>query len=470
MIVLTVSYETEEYDELLAAVQKANKLRRNILFSLTERVGRTDPLSFYYRGQAQFSGARFFWQNETGNQIIAGLGQAVKIDADKEGSRVKNVRNRWREILDTAVLSGVSGGEGTGPLLLGGFSFDPKTKPSGLWHRFGAGLFYIPALSLTDFHGQTYLTINLACSAGDDPEKLMDRLQEMKKNIPGKLGTIPISRERLIEKKEKEPDEWKRTVQRAVYRMTASDLDKIVLARALELVFDDPINSESVMGRLREQQKGNFIFSLESSGDCFLGATPERLVRKRGNELFSTCLAGSIIRGKDEASDKLLGDELLKDPKNRLEHQYVVSAIKEALERLCKSLSVPDEPIVMKNKHIQHLYTPVQGTCDPDVSVFDVIDRLHPTPALGGVPTDKAVIWIRENEKLERGLYASPIGWADAFGNGEFAVGIRSALIHGKKATLFAGCGVLQDSIPEKEYEETAVKFRPMLSAFGVKL
>ncbi len=469
MIVLAVSYETEEYDGLLAAVQRAGRLGRKVLFSLTERTGAVDPLSFSYRGRSRFSEGRFFWRNGTGNEIIAGLGQAVKIEADKEVSRVKNVRDTWSEILDQAVLSGITGREGTGPLLLGAFSFDPKTKPSRLWRRFGTGLFSIPAVSLTDFHGQAYLTLNLACAAGDDPKKLMGRLQEMKKNAAGEFPAVPDFRGRLMEKEEKKPDEWKRTVRKAVDQIKTSGLNKIVLARALELAFDDPINPETVLNRLQEQQKGNFIFSLESAGDCFLGATPERLVRKKGSELFSACLAGSMVRGKDEESDERLGEALLNDPKNRLEHQYVVSTIKKALGGLCQSLNVPVEPVLMKNKHIQHLYTPVQGLCNPEFSVFDVIDRLHPTPALGGVPTEQAVDWIRENENLERGLYASPIGWSDAFGNGEFAVGIRSALIRGKQATLFAGCGVIEGSIAEKEYEETAVKFRPMLSAFEVK-
>lgn len=464
---MTVSYETEGYEELLAAVQKANRLNRKVLFSLTRKVDWIEPLSFYHAGRARFAGERFFWQNAASDLSIAGLGTTVKIEADTKDSRVKKVRDRWAEILGAAVITGASSQEGTGPLLLGGFSFDPKTRPSELWRCFGTGLFYIPALSLTDFNGQAYLTINLTCAAGDDPRKLMHQLQEMQKNMLGKPSVLPDSENRLLEKKEREPNEWKRTVQRAVYQMKTSDLDKIVLARALDLLFNDPVNPDTVLRRLQEQQKGNFIFGLESVDDCFLGATPERLVRKKGNQLFSTCLAGSIVRGRDEEADNLLGQELLQDPKNRLEHQYVVSTIKKALDGLCKNLNVPDEPTLLKNKQIQHLYTPVQGTCDPDVSVFDVIDRLHPTPALGGVPTEKAVDWIRENENLERGFYASPIGWSDASGNGEFAVGIRSALIHGKEATLFAGCGVLQNSIPEKEYEETAVKFRPMLSALG---
>ena len=121
----------------------------------------------------------------------------------------------------------------------------------------------------------------------------------------------------------------------------------------------------------------------------------------------------------------------------------------------------------MKIKHIQHLYTPVKAECDEQLSILRLVEKLHPTPALGGLPQKEAVKWIAEHESLERGFYAAPIGWIDVYGNGEFAVGIRCALLQGKEASLFAGCGIVKDSTPEAEYEETWIKFQPMLNALG---
>jgi menaquinone-specific isochorismate synthase len=220
---------------------------------------------------------------------------------------------------------------------------------------------------------------------------------------------------------------------------------------------------------LFNQQHDSFIFAFESNGDCFIGASPERLVKKQGNDIFSTCLAGSIPRGKTEEEDQFLGEQLLNDQKNLIEHRFVVEMIKEALEESCDELKLPDKPQLMKIRDIQHLYTPVIGKCHKDTSLLLLVERLHPTPALGGLPKKAAVEKIRQVEVLDRGFYAGPLGWVDYNQNGEFAVSIRSGLIQGKEASLFAGCGVVADSNTESEYLETGLKFRPMLRALGGK-
>ena len=157
----------------------------------------------------------------------------------------------------------------------------------------------------------------------------------------------------------------------------------------------------------------------------------------------------------------------MNDPKNLKEHQYVVSMIQKAMQSVCHDVDVPSKPILMKIKHIQHLYTPVVAKSEQNVSLLDIVKKLHPTPALGGLPQQEAVKRIRENESLERGIYGAPLGWMDANGNGEFAVALRSALLQGKEASLFAGCGIVEDSNPEEEYKETWIKFQPMLNALG---
>jgi menaquinone-specific isochorismate synthase len=212
------------------------------------------------------------------------------------------------------------------------------------------------------------------------------------------------------------------------------------------------------------------VFALESEEDCFIGASPERLVKKSGKQVFSVCLAGSIARGNDAAEDESLGLELLNDPKNRIEHDYVVQMIKAAMEKVCSTYDIPTEPSLIKMKDIQHLFTPVTGSLKNSASIFSLIELLHPTPALGGYPQKQAIKKIREAEILDRGLYGAPIGWLDYQGNGEFAVSIRSALIQKNEASLFAGCGVVKDSDAESEFKETAIKFKPMLSALGGKL
>jgi menaquinone-specific isochorismate synthase len=182
----------------------------------------------------------------------------------------------------------------------------------------------------------------------------------------------------------------------------------------------------------------------------------------------SMCLAGSAPRGQTKEEDDLLGNRLLHDAKNRREHQYVVTMIRQALGSLCRSLTVPDHPVLMKNRDIQHLLTPVSGRSGDHLSVLHYVERLHPTPALGGLPRDPAVHWITKNEPFSRGLYGAPVGWCDKDGDGDFSVGIRSGLVQGDQAVLFAGCGILEASVPEQEYNETKTKFRPMLNGLGV--
>ena len=141
--------------------------------------------------------------------------------------------------------------------------------------------------------------------------------------------------------------------------------------------------------------------------------------------------------------------------------------IKGAIEDTCSEVDIPSEPRLLKLRHIQHLYTPVKGKPNLGTSLLMLVERLHPTPALGGVPTTSAMLKIREVEDMDRGFYGGPIGWLDYQGNGEFAVAIRSGLIQENEASIFAGCGVVENSEPESEYEETKIKFKPMLSALG---
>lgn len=168
--------------------------------------------------------------------------------------------------------------------------------------------------------------------------------------------------------------------------------------------------------------------------------------------------------------DKKLGENLLDDHKNREEHQYVVNMISQVFRKYCTNIKMPKVPKLMKIRDIQHLLTPIEGKVEKGIDIFTLIEALHPTPALGGVPTAISMKMIRSIENMDRGYYAAPIGWTDTAGNGEFAVAIRSALLDGDCAYLYAGGGIVADSEPDKEYDETWVKFRPVMRALGGKL
>ncbi|WP_245153893.1 isochorismate synthase [Jeotgalibacillus proteolyticus] len=448
------------------ALEQARQSKREVLFSQVTPVDPVDPLQFYEAGYQLYQGERSFWQDKSGELTLVGIGNAQTFTSNKRNDRFIDIKNQWQEFLSSAVQVGEKK-LGTGPILVGGFSFDPRQEAELEWTNFSDAYFQLPAFMFSvDSDGQCFLTTNIVCTEFDELAKIWDRMQEEKEKLLG-FAEGQMKDVKVVQVTEIEPEEWKQSLSSVVERLKNGEMEKVVLARKILVDFDGRKRSETVLERLRDDQADSFLFSLEVLDSCFIGATPERLVKKSGDSILSTCLAGSIGRGATLEEDQLLSDTLLKDDKNLHEHELVVNMISENLRALCQKVEMPSEPTLMKIRDIQHLYTPVTGTAKKDMSVVDFVNRLHPTPALGGTPTHLAMDVIQEEEKMNRGFYAAPVGWMDAEGNGEFAVAIRSGLLHDQHAYLYAGCGVVKDSNAESEYQETLIKFRPMLRAVG---
>ncbi|WP_404329643.1 isochorismate synthase MenF [Mesobacillus maritimus] len=462
-------HDTELRQGIVTAIEKSKQLSQSIMVSEVQKIKGIDPLNFFAAGRNRFLGERFFWKDPSGDQVIVGIGVVKQVQSDQATGRFDRTEIEWKQLVKDAVTCGEQTKPGTGPAIFGGFAFDPLKKKTGLWSKFSESLFHIPKYMLSFIDGEFYFTTNVFCTQHDDGE-LFDKVYKDRQDLLGAVFQKQnFSYPSIVKMEEIKAEEWKKSVTSLVESFADSNLKKVVVARELRLQFENTVQVEKVLTHLLEEQKESFIFAFEVNGDCFIGASPERLVKKEETRVLTTCLAGSIARGSTLEEDRLLGQNLLEDQKNLVEHQYVVDMIKEAMEETCEKVTLPDEPQLMKTKYIQHLYTPVIGQSREGTSLLDIVNRLHPTPALGGVPKDQAVTKIREIEELDRGFYAAPIGWQDAQGNGEFAVAIRSALIQGKEASLFAGCGVVADSEAESEYIETSIKFRPMLTALGGK-
>jgi isochorismate synthase len=262
-------------------------------------------------------------------------------------------------------------------------------------------------------------------------------------------------------------DFWQSLVTNATDQIQAGMIEKVVLARNVELRADRPLDIPAAIERLRRDYPDTFIFAVARGGRTFLGASPERLVSLRNGVVSASGLAGSAARGATPAEDDRLGAELLASAKDRAEHDFVVQMILEELTAICDDVYASTEPSLMKMRNVQHLFTPIHGRIHNGRTIFDLVERLHPTPAVGGRPRDIALDWIRRHEHLDRGWYAGPVGWVDARGDGEFAVALRSALADHDSALLYAGCGIVAGSDPEREYNESRLKLRPMLSALG---
>lgn len=449
-----------------AAIDHARRSHQSCVVSKIEELNRILPLDFYQRTGRSYSGQRCYWSDSSGELQLVGAGITAMISTQSEDAAVQ-VRQAQARLFRNAYTVGAQYVAGTGAVFLGGFAFDSKKERSAMWQEFGSAYFILPEFLLTVHRGRCYFTHTILCRPNDDAAERVGALEAQPNELfdNGFHAATDTHDQQLLDQKDLDQDTWCRLVAKAVQTMQETPMKKIVLARARSLIFQRQLSSHALLRVLSEKQKGTCIFCLEKGSAAFIGATPERLIKKNGRSIESACLAGSAARGKTQHEDDLLGKWLLNDGKNLKEHQYVVESVRAALNTLCTSLSIPKRPVLMKNKNIQHLYTPVKGRCKSATSLIDLVARLHPTPALGGLPKKDAMAWIRTHEAMDRGFYASPIGWVDAGDHGEFDVGIRAALLRGNEAVLFAGCGVLTDSDPIQEYQETDVKFQPMQHA-----
>lgn len=257
---------------------------------------------------------------------------------------------------------------------------------------------------------------------------------------------------------------WEHAVEVALDEIAAGHIEKVVLAREVLVEADTPFDPRTVLRRLRSQQPGCILYA--DAG--FVGATPELLVRRAGTAVESRPMAGTAPGSV--AAD--VAAQLSASGKDAREHRFVVDAVRDTLAPLVASIEVPDTPVVEHFGSLAHLATPIVGVLrdpgDAAPSALDLARRLHPTPAVGGTPTDAALDAIRRLEPFDRGPYAGPVGWVDARGDGAFAVALRGAELSGTKALLRAGAGIVAGSDPESEWAETVAKLEPMLRALVV--
>lgn len=267
-----------------------------------------------------------------------------------------------------------------------------------------------------------------------------------------------------------DPDDYAAAVERATRRIRARELRKIVLARTLIVDAERQLDPKQLLWRLRAVDPDCYAFATppfgRSPGAVLVGATPEMLVRKRGREVSATPLAGSAQRFGDPVRDRASAARLFESVKDREEHAAVVEDVAHVLAAFCDDLVYPHEPELLNTANVWHLATPFRGKLHgAGTGILDLVAALHPTAAVCGTPREDAREALGELEPIDRGTYAGPVGWVDANGDGEWAIALRCAEITGKTARLFAGAGIVGDSVPEAEVDETERKFRALLDA-----
>ena len=450
---------------------------RRVLVSLTERIDAADPLavleSVVSRAPSSeiarelLSSGQMYWSRPGDSFAMAGIGAAVAFE-NSGASRFATVDEEWQALVQSAVVKGPSSPiPGTGPVLMGGFSFEPEGPRTKLWSGFGSTNLIIPALLITSSSGESWLTINAVVS--EDGRTNVDTIalraladSVMRASI-GPESETTVSDD-VTSASLSSNAEWRKMVAKAVDEIRKGQLEKVVVARAVRVYAPETIDVFAMLRLLESVHTQSFVFGVWQAGRAFAGATPERLVRLSGSLVEASSLAGTIERGATASDDAANVTRLRQSAKDLAEHAAVRDELFNALTASCDDVRAPDEPSVLTLPHVHHLHTPFHARLRDNSSLLDLIAHLHPTPAVGGSPRDAALRFIAEHENLDRGWYASPVGWIDGNG-GEFAVALRSALIDENDAILFAGCGIVADSDPELELAESNLKLQAMQSA-----
>ncbi|MDB9527252.1 isochorismate synthase [Oscillatoria sp. CS-180] len=261
---------------------------------------------------------------------------------------------------------------------------------------------------------------------------------------------------------------FQQKVNRILEAIRSNQLQKQVAAHTLDVSRQNSFERLVALPRLRAHYPDCYIFSFSGKrGSHFIGASPERLLSIRQGRLVTDALAGSAPRGQTSAEDSAIGQRLLNTQKEQREHQLVLEFIVEQLKNKGLSPRYSTPPGLLRLSNIQHLHTPICSDISDQISPLTLVEALHPTPAVAGVPTAAACASILQTESCDRGLYAAPFGWVDSYGNSEFIVGIRSALIQGNQARLYAGAGIVSGSDPKTELAEIQLKLQALADALG---
>ena len=394
---------------------------------------------------------------------FAGIGAAAAITGQGP-SRFAEVRAAASALWARVRERDPSTSSAARPRLFGGFAFAPGGAASEHWSGFGSARFILPRLTYAVHEGAASLTLALErreLERGGDAvhafERACEVVSQQRAPMPGQAA-LPASRH------DGDPRAFERQVEELLARIQRGEVSKVVAAREVRLTFETPLDPISTVVGLREQAPECLRFAFRFDDATFLGATPERLLHKRGRRLETEALAGSIDAGTDSPERRLQASA-----KDLEEHALVVSAITSALAPLCDTPRLPARPGVRSLKHLLHLCTPIQAVLSRDTHVLELLERLHPTPAVGGVPTAASLACIERFESFDRGWYAGAIGWFDALEDADFNVALRSGLVRAERAWLYAGAGIVRESRAALEYAETTLKLSAMLSSLRAR-
>ena len=374
-----------------------------------------------------------------GGDGLVGWGSYAKT-AVSGPNRFADARKWWHQQLEKFAISDSVHASGTGPVLFASFSFDPDEE----------SVLVIPKIVVGMRNGSSWITW-----IGDQPQPALQEEKEILADAEFNWGDGSLS-----------PAEWQLRVAKAIDEIEKTELEKVVLARDLIVNSHRPIDARKILRNLGAEYPSTWIFAV----DGLVGATPELLLRLSRGMVTSRVLAGTISKTGDDDKDLALAASLARSSKDLEEHEYAVRSVADALDPFCTSTNVPESPFVLHLANVMHLATDVTGALiesKKSVDAFTILEKLHPSAAVCGTPTDLAAKVIKNIEGMSRGRYAGPVGWLDARGDGELGIALRCGQIKENEIQIYAGCGIVAGSNPEKELTESNAKFAPMRSALN---
>ena len=382
----------------------------------------------------------------------------------KETDSIDQFDFQISQIKKSLIPNGIINNLPVSPFLVGHLKF-PSGFKSNFWDDFGYSEWFIPKLLLINHNSKFYIMTNTIHS---DHEKIVEQKSEFEKFLAESetVNEFNFNTKILNIEQGDNIDVWTSKVENALKEISLNRISKVVLARYIDLELSDSPDILPIIKRMIKTYPGCYTFAYKNRDSIFIGSSPEKLFSVRTGILETQALAGSFPRGESEINDTLLETGLLNDGKNIAEHKKVLDFIVNQLNSVSENVSYSVNPIVKKLPYIQHLLTRITAKLNDGVSIFSVIKKLHPTPAVCGLPAENAKLIIEKLELFDRGLYSGALGWIDFNNNADIAVGIRSALLKVNRMRAFAGCGIVEGSDALSEYKETELKLKPILSLF----
>ncbi len=451
------------------ALQRARRSGRSTLATITRTLpDDVDPASVVCASRRAEEPWFVFEQPDRGGSALAALGQVACLE-DSGPDRFAAVADRWRVLSAAAVTDPPGDPGGGGPVAVGGFAFEAGGGSSHTWGGFEPASLVVPEVALVREQrgGQSVVRLTLAALAqpDDTSEELLaalsGRLEELSMSPLPLLDPAPTGRFQVSSGMP--PEHYEAAVGRAVEMIRAGRIQKIVLAREVQVHAPGDYDPAALFGVLRDAFPSCFVFCVGRGDATLIAASPELLVRREGQRVSTIALAGSTRRSADPAVDAHLGERLMRDESYREEHAIVARRIERTLNRYAIWVAAAPEPTLVRIANIQHLATPIRAQLAAPVEAIELVGLLHPTPAIGGEPAAPALELIPALEGLDRGWYTGPVGWTDATGDGEFCVALRCALLRGNVARCYAGNGIVRGSDPGTELVETETKLQALL-------